>query len=324
MPDRNERLLWVALAATAAVVAGAGVAVHRGTREAASAPAQRAPALSKQAETPRARPSRFSRSAQRRRAEVFAAVEGAEAFSKLGEPDPGDWLYHFREHGQTLEEYAARVVNRKNEHRKQLHLQPFSDLEQHQLPLLEPMREHTAIFFDSETLLLPPRAVDSRWRNARRTQYNADTIVAKLSEQVPPSSLGLFGLMGSDLYGLDLNFVFGEALLERRAGIYSVHRFGRDPKMLLRRALKLASHEIGHLFGIQHCIIYECVLNGTNSLVETDRRPLHLCPVCLAKLKWNLRFDPVKRYRALGAFYRKHGLAGEAAFVLARAAELSR
>lgn len=321
--ERGDRALWIALGGTAAAVALTALVFQLTVGEAVSAPSPRTPQVSS-AEKPASRPTRFSAGARRRREKVFAAERGAGAFQRLPEPAPGEWLYHFREPGQTAEEYAARVVNRKNAERRLLHLQPFNDLAPHQLAILEPMRAHTALFFDSETVLLPARAPEPRWLDTRRGQYNADRIVARLAEQVPATSLGLFGLMGSDLYGLGLNFVFGEALLTERAGIYSVHRFGREPKPLLRRALKLASHEIGHLFGVQHCVFYECVMNGTNSLAETDRRPLHLCPVCRAKLQGNLRFEPVKRYRALAAFYRKHALLEEAAFAEARAAELAR
>jgi archaemetzincin len=320
--DHSDRLFW---GITACLTAATAVGIYVfacATPAPPRAAGSRAPS-EQRAERAAPRPrSSFSRWAQLRRTQVFAQVQGDEAFMRLGEPEPGDWLWHFREHGQTLEEYAAQAVNRKTDQRSRLHLQPFSDLSGPQLGVVEPMRAHTAIFFDAETVLLPPRHPERAWLNERRGQYNADEIVEQMARKVPLTSLGLFGLMGSDLYGLRLNFVFGEALLDRRAGIYSVHRFGREPSTLLRRALKLSAHEIGHMFGMQHCIFYDCVMNGTNSLPETDRRPLHLCPVCLAKLQWNLRFDPAKRYRALAAFYRKHGLGEEARFAEARAKEL--
>ena len=44
------------------------------------------------------------------------------------------------------------------------------------------------------------------------------------------------------------------------------------------------THEIGHLFGIYHCIHFECIMNGSNHLDEADGRPFHLCPICLHKL----------------------------------------
>jgi len=317
--ERSDRLFWGISAALTALTAVGACLVARVTPSAS--PPAAAGSATGQEDAPRAPRTSFSAWARRRRAQVFAQVQGDEAFTRLGEPAPGDWLWHFREPGQTLEEYGFQAVNRKTSERSTLHLQPFTDLSLVQLGVVEPMRDHTAIFFDSETVLLPPRRPERSWLNEWRGQYNADRIVSRLARQVPPGSLGLFGLMGSDLYGLELNFVFGEALLEQRAGIYSVHRFGRQREALLRRALKLSAHEIGHLFGMQHCVFYDCVMNGTNSLVETDRRPLHLCPVCLAKLHWNLRFDPAKRYRALAAFYREQGLLPEARFAEARAAE---
>jgi archaemetzincin len=56
-------------------------------------------------------------------------------------------------------------------------------------------------------------------------------------------------------------------------------------------------------------------MNGSNHLQESDRRPLHLCPVCLRKLQFSVGFDVVKRYEALARFERAKGLEDEAAWV---------
>ena len=45
------------------------------------------------------------------------------------------------------------------------------------------------------------------------------------------------------------------------------------------------THEIGHMFGVKHCVYYNCAMNGSNHLQESDRRTEHLCPVCLRKLQ---------------------------------------
>jgi archaemetzincin len=270
------------------------------------------------------RASSFSRAAQLRRKLIFAQVQGDQAFTRLGEPEPGDWLWSFKEPGQTLNDYARTVQNRKLPGRKTLHLQPFSDLRPVHRKVLALVQEHTALFFDTQVKVLPTLKAQRRWYNRRREQYNADLIVRHLARRTPADSLGLFGLMGSDLYGLNLNFVFGMALLHERAGVFSLRRYGTSRQELLRRALKLSSHELGHMFGLKHCVFYECTMNGTNSLHEMDHQPMHLCPVCLAKLKWNLGFDPVKRYRKLAAFYRRVGLKNEADFARDRAKELGR
>jgi archaemetzincin len=72
--------------------------------------------------------------------------------------------------------------------------------------------------------------------------------------------------------------------------------------------LEVLAHETGHVFSLHHCRTHECLMNGSNSLDETDRSPLHLGPHCLKKLQYNLRFDIPSRYHRLRSFYAKHGL----------------
>jgi archaemetzincin len=121
-----------------------------------------------------------------------------------------------------------------------------------------------------------------------------------------------------DLYPAESwNFVFGYASLSERVGVYSFARYDpafhgqpRGPKtnkLILRRGLKVMAHELGHMFGLEHCTYYSCVMNGTNHLEESDQKPLSLCPVCLRKLHHSIGFDPAERYRKLGSFYQEVG-----------------
>ena len=60
------------------------------------------------------------------------------------------------------------------------------------------------------------------------------------------------------------------------------------------------THEIGHMFGLKHCIYYECTMNGSNGHFEHDRMPDRvLCPICTAKLKLSAKFDCKVRFEAL-------------------------
>ena len=56
-------------------------------------------------------------------------------------------------------------------------------------------------------------------------------------------------------------------------------------------------------------------MNGSNHLAESDRRPLHLCPVCLRKLQSSIGFDVVERYRELEHVTRADGFNDEADWV---------
>jgi archaemetzincin len=105
------------------------------------------------------------------------------------------------------------------------------------------------------------------------------------------------------------NFVFGQASPRERVGVYSFARydpaFSGEPQtrdygaLVLRRSCKVLAHEAAHIFGLAHCIYFSCLMNGSNHLAESDRRPLHICPVCLRKLEWSIGFDVVRRYASL-------------------------
>ncbi len=78
------------------------------------------------------------------------------------------------------------------------------------------------------------------------------------------------------------------------------------------------------MFGLAHCTYFNCLMNGSNHLVEADRRPLHLCPVCLRKLQWSIGFDVLKRYSALEGICRVNGFTDEADWLTRRLKNLQR
>ena len=118
------------------------------------------------------------------------------------------------------------------------------------------------------------------------------------------------------------NFVFGQARPERGVGVWSLARFAepgatrpgatRNERTFLLRTVRTASHEIGHLAGLAHCIAYACLMNGSNSLPEADARPLELCPVCMAKLCRAFSIRPDERAGRLADAFDGMGLVEEA------------
>jgi archaemetzincin len=124
------------------------------------------------------------------------------------------------------------------------------------------------------------------------------------------------------------NFVFGQASLRDRVGVFSFARY--DPvfygesrgsqyqQLLLRRSTKVLVHETAHMFSLAHCIYFKCVMNGSNHLQESDSRPLSLCPVCLRKLQSSIQFDLAVRYHRLKQFYRNIGFISEQDWVTRR------
>jgi archaemetzincin len=142
-----------------------------------------------------------------------------------------------------------------------------------------------------------------------------------LRPRLPADACVYIALTTSDLWpGEGWNFVFGQASLSERVGVWSIARngdpHGNDPefRLCLLRTLKTASHETGHMFSMQHCTLYECNMCGSNHREEADRRPLWLCPHCLAKLCHATGADPIRRFKDLAAFSKRAGLKTEQEF----------
>jgi archaemetzincin len=72
------------------------------------------------------------------------------------------------------------------------------------------------------------------------------------------------------------------------------------------------------MFGLKHCIYFRCVMNGSNSMSESDKRPINLCPICLRKLHHSIGFEIMGRYRALADYFEDEEFDTEAQWVRTR------
>jgi archaemetzincin len=90
-----------------------------------------------------------------------------------------------------------------------------------------------------------------------------------------------------DLYVPALTFVFGEAQLNGKYSIVSLCRLHEEfysgtsnYKLLLERALKEILHELGHNFGLKHCLNWDCVMHASLSIEEVDIKGNVYCKTC--------------------------------------------
>jgi len=257
------------------------------------------------------------------------AFKNDSGFEKMPKPNEGDWLDRFKENGQTFEQYLKQNPNRPNNKRYVIYLQPLGEFNEEQNNLLRKAKEFTAIFFQMDVVVTATRSMpvncsrDRSGPNGKWRQYQAGAIMDKtLKPSLPKDAFCYLGITMGDLYPDESwNFVFGQASLGERVGVYSLARYfpsfyGEKETpgsgiLALRRSCKVLSHEACHMFGLLHCIFYQCDESGSNSLEETDRYPLHLCPICLKKLAWNIGFDIIKREKELLKFYQDNKLSEE-------------
>jgi archaemetzincin len=172
------------------------------------------------------------------------------------------------------------------------------------------MREFIAIAFSSEVVVEEPLDPPTGAYNTHFDQYDANTVLNGMmyDDEIDRVHCLNVAVTETDMYAGRLNFVFGYADYVNHVGIVSLARLGgrKDPSLFARRLLKLARHEIGHMYGMAHCTSPSCVMRGANSRAEADSTPLSLCPSCAAKLAYRLGDDGKERNKALEAFYRAH------------------
>jgi archaemetzincin len=264
---------------------------------------------------------------ERRRAELLARGEYVEdGHTRLGAARPAEWLFEHPEPGQTFEEHVASGPLRRTPGRERIVLQPLEPLRPEARAALEAVRQDCALFFGCETTLADPIPIPPEtWREDRK-QHDAEGILDALAARKPADALVYAAICDQDLFvrGLE-RFVFGLGRFSAGLGVYSFQRFhhpGVDPTLYVGRAFKLLTHEIGHGFGLRHCIYFRCVMNGANSLPEADGAPFEPCPVCLRKLQHGLGFDVRARWEALAPFFERQGLPAQAEWLRARAAAL--
>ncbi|OJJ55569.1 hypothetical protein ASPSYDRAFT_158161 [Aspergillus sydowii CBS 593.65] len=70
----------------------------------------------------------------------------------------------------------------------------------------------------------------------------------------------------------------------------------------LWRVIRTTSHELCHCLGLDHCVYYACIMQGSASLSEDTRQPPYLCPVDLAKVLCATGSGVKERDRALLAY----------------------
>jgi archaemetzincin len=251
-----------------------------------------------------------------------SVTSDADLFPRKRPPQPGEWLARFPEPGQSVDSYRASSPVTPTALRGTIVLQPLGLVEARDWKMLDALAELSSAYFVTRTVVSPVRplpAKGQRWRDEggrHFAQYLAPAILDSLAARVPDDAVAYLGVTTADLYPeQSWNFVFGQASLKDRVGVYSFARYAppftdgrRDEKLVLLRAIKILAHETGHVFSLPHCVEYECLMNGSNSLDETDRAPLHLCPQCLAKLAFGLGFDPRDREQKLLILYEREGL----------------
>ncbi len=244
-------------------------------------------------------------------------------YTRLTDPLPGEWRAEHPESEQTVDAYKSASPAIPDSIRKYIYLVPLNAFDSVELSLMKITSEYLYAVFDLPVKIKTGISINDIPSNKKRKgQLNSGYILHDLLvKNLPDDAVGMMAITSSDLYpDDDWNFVFGEANIKERVGVSSFHRYG-DPSesdsafnLCLRRLMGTTSHEFLHMLSMKHCKIFSCVLNGSNSLQESDKKPLIICPQCLEKLNFALNENSSDYFRRLMLFYNKYGFSKEAEF----------
>jgi archaemetzincin len=157
-----------------------------------------------------------------------------------------------------------------------VYLQPLGRVDPE---LLSFLMHGLSAFYSTE--LLRPVEVPRNAYDESRGQFDGSEILKALPEKED----AVLGVTEEDAYVDGLNFVFGMA--RGRRALISLHRlrpefYGlpEDEDLFEGRALKEAMHELGHVFGLDHCPDRNCVMYFSNSILDTDFKDWRYCGQC--------------------------------------------
>lgn len=158
--------------------------------------------------------------------------------------------------------------------------------------MLSEIRNHVERIFEVPGKIMntqdrPPDAFDPV-----RGQYSSTKILRWVLQNAPADAIKIAAITDGDLFIPVLTFVFGEAQLGGKGAVVSTARLRQElngipspPQLFRARLIKECVHELGHTFGLTHCLSSRCVMSRSNSVLDVDAKAGDLCRDCRSRLK---------------------------------------
>jgi predicted Zn-dependent protease len=151
--------------------------------------------------------------------------------------------------------------------------------------------------------------------NVKKLSKEAVSFDALLGQiEIPEECMAVVGITDLNIYEgeerEDEVIMYGRATGDG-AGIMSLFHF----KSTGRVFLSTVAHELLHVFGMDHCDDFLCVMNPHCDHEDEESSYILLCPPCLAKLQHSLKFDVRERYEKLILAVKELGFDADAALV---------
>lgn len=126
-----------------------------------------------------------------------------------------------------------------------------------------------------------------------RNQYLSDQLLTWLQNTLEPSKdTKVLAVCDFDAYFGKYNFCFGEAIISGNVAAIYLERLlpsnsndnDSSQSLLRNRIVKEAIHEIGHTFGLRHCLRDLCIMFKSRTIFDTDKKNKNFCESCQSLL----------------------------------------
>lgn len=188
-------------------------------------------------------------------------------------------------HSQMLHEYHT-----SDKARFEVLLQPVGQVP---VDIMQVLQKTLGQQFRDMNFVLSTRPLELpiHFLDASRDQFRSPQIIRWIEENCKQYGCHkILGICDANAYSGRLNFVFGEAQLDGMVGVVYLKMLkseleeGASEDLFFQRTLKEAVHELGHTFGLGHCVQRSCVMYFSNSIAETDYKKSIMCDLCTKKL----------------------------------------
>jgi archaemetzincin len=123
--------------------------------------------------------------------------------------------------------------------------------------------------------------------DAQRNQHSSVLTMKALIGVCPPDALRFLVITACDLFIPMLSFVFGQAQLDGKIALVSVARLRQEfyglpanRELMLSRLTKEVVHEVGHTFGLVHCLDTSCPMSLSTGIRQVDGKGTAFCGSC--------------------------------------------
>jgi archaemetzincin len=146
---------------------------------------------------------------------------------------------------------------------------------------------HVSGYLKLTARILSPLDHPAHAFSENRLQYDAGAILRDLENRGFKDCRKVIAVLNVDLFIPIFTHVYGEARQNGKIALVSTFRlshkndrFSPQPAKILERTAKVALHELGHLFNLEHCRDTRCLMHFSGNLAELDETPLYYCRYC--------------------------------------------